>query len=93
VNNLTQICKDYFGEEIVIPLPPYHGRSYSSQVSRDIHDTFRVQDARDFEGILFQELLTSGRWSVFVHDDTGNTSVKPDAEEMCCEPSSYMGIG
>jgi hypothetical protein len=62
VKCLIQFCKDYFGEQIVLSLPPYHGGSYRSQVSRDIRDTFRAQDATDCEGILLQG--TSYIWSV-----------------------------
>jgi hypothetical protein len=81
VNCLIQFCKDYFGQQMVISVPPFHGRSYRSQVSRHIRDTFRAQDATDFEGILLQgNSFTSGRWSVFVYVDTDNTSVNPDAE-------------
>jgi hypothetical protein len=90
VNCLIQICNDYFEQQIVISMPPYHGENYRRRVSRYIHDKFQAQDATDFESILLQELLTSGRWSVFVYVDPEERSVKADVEEMYFRPSSYI---
>ncbi|GFG31878.1 hypothetical protein Cfor_10234 [Coptotermes formosanus] len=90
VNCLIQICNDYFGEQIAISLPSYHGRDYRRRVSGDIHDKVHAQGETDFERILLQELHTSGRWSVFVYVGTDKTILKTGAREMCCRPSDYI---
>jgi len=90
VNYLIHFCKDYFGGQVVISLPPYHGKSYRNQSQ----GTFAIRSVQKMRQILkafwFKELLISGRRFVFVYVDTDNTIVKPDAEYMCCKLSSYI---
>jgi hypothetical protein len=89
VKCLIQICNDYFDHQIVISVPPYHGKNYTRGVSSDSHK-FYVKDANDFERLLLQELFNSGRWSLFVYINTGETGIKRETSETCCKPCSYI---
>lgn len=88
LNCFIKICTQYFSEELVVSLPPYHGQNL--RVSGEGQNRALLQEARNLGCILLQELVTSGQWSVLVYRGPDEGSFRTQVEEVYHRPSSYI---
>ncbi|PNF33537.1 hypothetical protein B7P43_G17413 [Cryptotermes secundus] len=88
LNCFIKICTQYFSEELVISLPPY--RAQNLRFSGEGRNRSLIQEARNLGWILFQELVTSGQWSLLVYRGRDEGSFKTQVGEMYHRPSSYI---
>jgi hypothetical protein len=88
LNCFNKICTQYFSEELLTSLPPYHGQNL--RFSGEGQNRSLLQETRNLGSILLEELGTSSQLSVFVYRGPDEGSFQTQVEEMHHRPSSCI---